>query len=249
MRALSAHLSANAVAYLALFVALGGGAYAVGTHAAPQSVDSRAIINGQVKKPDIAKRAVTASKLRAHSDTAGKLAASSVNGADVLANALGGTQINESKLGTVPSATLAGTAANSHELGGKLPSAYLPASKVTSGAKVQSATSTANDQTLLQKGPLTLISECHDAGASGSGIDLFAKSSQDASIAFEGSALPRALPAGTPILIDSITDTTPLYKIHEYSYMSATGTSMTGMMDLAINLPAGDCVSTAHAIG
>ncbi len=88
----SRHLSyANVTATLALVLAVGGGgvAYAV---ASKNSVNSAAIINGQVKRPD--------------------LAGSAVNGAKVADNSLTGADINEGSLATVPSAATAGSADN-----------------------------------------------------------------------------------------------------------------------------------------
>ena len=100
MRKLSLHVRRNAVGYVALFFALAGGAYAT-TIAAPNSVNSQAIINGQVKPPDLATGAVTASK--------------------VAPNSLTGGQIKESSLGQVPKA---GQAANASDLGGAPASAF-----------------------------------------------------------------------------------------------------------------------------
>jgi hypothetical protein len=68
---------ANVVATLALFLVLGGGAYAVGI-APKNSVVSKSIKNGQVKTRD--------------------LAGNSVNGAKVAADSLTGADINESNL-------------------------------------------------------------------------------------------------------------------------------------------------------
>jgi hypothetical protein len=233
LRRVVSHVSGNAVAYLALFVAMGGGAYAA-TRAPAGSVDSRAIINGQVKGADIHKKAVTAPKLGSRSVTSSKLALNAVTGGNVV----------ESTLGPVPNAALA---TNAQQLGGQPPSAFLPASTVTTGAKVQTATAPANDQTLLQRGPLTLIAECADAGGGIHGVSVFATSSEAGFIAYGASQ--KALPAGSPQLLDSITDTTALYKVHPYSYSAASGTAFGGGFGLGINLPAGDCVTTAHAIG
>ena len=54
------HLRRNVVAYLALFVAMSGSAYAATV--ARNTVDSASIINGQVKTVDLADDAVTPSK-------------------------------------------------------------------------------------------------------------------------------------------------------------------------------------------
>ena len=67
------HFRGNVVAYLALFVALGGSAYAV-TALDRNSVKSKHIVNGQVKRADIAANAVNASKLAANAVNADKLA-------------------------------------------------------------------------------------------------------------------------------------------------------------------------------
>jgi hypothetical protein len=64
------------------------------------TVDSGDIKNGQVKKKDIGKNAVTAAKV---SD-------GSLTGADVLDNSLTGADLNESTLGEVPSANSASSA-------------------------------------------------------------------------------------------------------------------------------------------
>src|SRR5512139_3485865 len=77
---------ANVVSVIALFVALGGGAYAV-TIAEKNSVDSKSIKNGQVKTKDLADNAV--------------------NGAKVGDDTLTGDDVAESTLGRVGSAASA----------------------------------------------------------------------------------------------------------------------------------------------
>jgi hypothetical protein len=54
---------ANVVATIALFAALGGGAYAA-TELSRNSVRSKHIKNGQVKRPDLARDSVTSPKVR-----------------------------------------------------------------------------------------------------------------------------------------------------------------------------------------
>jgi hypothetical protein len=257
MRRALSHFSANAVGYLALFVAMSGGAYAV-TRAPAGSVNSQAIINGQVKEPDIHKKAVTASKLGSRSVTASKLAPDSVTGGNVVESTLGpvpnaafatnaANATNATNATNAANAANATTATNAQQLGGQSPSAFLPASTVTTGAKVQTATAPANDQTLLQRGPLTLIAECQDFGAGNHEVEVFATSSQAGFIAYGGGQ--QALPAGSPQLLDGITNTAALYKEWPYSYSAASGAAFGGGFGLGINLPAGDCVTTAHAIG
>jgi hypothetical protein len=77
---------ATVVAYLALFVALGGSAY------------SAALINGK----NIKNRSIAGKKLKNRTITAGKIKKNSITG----------TELNESRLGTVPRAANAVQAAN-----------------------------------------------------------------------------------------------------------------------------------------
>jgi hypothetical protein len=95
---------ATVVAYLALFVALGGtGAYAANT------VFSTDIVDGEVKTPDLASGAATQ----------GKLAANSVTTAKVVDDSLGGADILESSLAQVPNAgKLNGMGASAYVQGG-----------------------------------------------------------------------------------------------------------------------------------
>jgi hypothetical protein len=73
-RKLRAHLSyANVMASIAVFIALGGGAYAAVNTAPKNSVVSRSIKNGQVKTADIAKNAVTNSRLGPNAVGTGKI--------------------------------------------------------------------------------------------------------------------------------------------------------------------------------
>src|SRR5436190_3230065 len=59
------HLRSNVVGYIALFLVLTGGvAYASTSIAPPNSVDSAAIINGEVKNPDLGSSAVTSGKIQ-----------------------------------------------------------------------------------------------------------------------------------------------------------------------------------------
>jgi hypothetical protein len=84
---------------VAVFIALGGGAYAA-FKLPNHSVGTRQLKNG----------AVTNKKLANGSVTNQKLASNAVTGAKVMAGSLTGSQINSSTLGTVPNATHADTA-------------------------------------------------------------------------------------------------------------------------------------------
>jgi hypothetical protein len=99
------HIRNNLVGYVAVFLALCGGAYASSLR--PNSVRSKQIKDGQVMNPDLGAAAVTADK--------------------VSANALGGDQIDEASLGEVPTAGVAAqatSAGNAAQLGGQNPAAF-----------------------------------------------------------------------------------------------------------------------------
>jgi hypothetical protein len=92
------HLTyANAMASIAVFIALGGGAYAA-VHVNGKNIKAHSIAGKKLKNNTIAGK---------------KLKNNTIAGKKLKSNTLGGKQINESKLGTVPqaqSATQAGSA-------------------------------------------------------------------------------------------------------------------------------------------
>ncbi len=122
---------ANVMATIAVFCAIGGGTFAFAA-LKKNSVGTKQIAKNAVKEAEIAKNAVTAKKIAAGAVTDAKLGAISV-GADELQdgsigtakladgavttnkiadNAVNGAKVNESTLGEVPSAAVAGRAGN-----------------------------------------------------------------------------------------------------------------------------------------
>jgi len=97
------------VAYLALFVALGGSAYAA-KQLPKNSVGSPQIKKNAVKTGDIARNAVKAGKLAREAVKAGKLAKNAVPTNRLRDNAATGAKVNEATLGTVPTAQTANAA-------------------------------------------------------------------------------------------------------------------------------------------
>lgn len=95
---------ANVVSLLALFVALGGGAYAALT-APKNSVVSRSIKNGQVKASDLGANAVTAVKVKPGALGAAHLAPASVNTSEIADGTVGTADLRAAepwhKVGTV----------------------------------------------------------------------------------------------------------------------------------------------------
>ena len=92
------------MAYVALFVALGGTSWAVATG----SVDSRAIRNESVRSADLRDNEVRSRDI--HNRT--------IVGRDLLSNTLGGDHIDEKELGEIPLATRAKSADDALALGG-----------------------------------------------------------------------------------------------------------------------------------
>jgi hypothetical protein len=114
MKKLAAGLTyANVMATVAVFLALGGGAYAA-LKLPKNSVGATQIKSGSVNASKLAPGSVTLSKLAADSVGSlnlldgsvsfGKLAPNSVDGTKVVDNSLGGADVNEATLGPVPSA-------------------------------------------------------------------------------------------------------------------------------------------------
>ena len=114
MSRVAGHIRGNVVAYVAVFLALCSGAYAMSNVAPRNSVVSRSIKNGQVKAKDLARNSVRSSSVRNGSLAGADLATGAVGsaqvadgaltGADVHADSLTGAQINEGSLGSVPNA-------------------------------------------------------------------------------------------------------------------------------------------------
>ena len=104
------HIFDNAVAYLALFVALGGTSYGL----ASGSIGSREIRNNSVRTGDLRNNEVRSRDIRNRT----------IVGRDVLSNTLGGDQIDETELGEVPLATRAKSADDALALDGLPPSSF-----------------------------------------------------------------------------------------------------------------------------
>ncbi len=97
---------ATVVAYVALFAAIGGSAYAA-KQLPKNSVGSAQIKKNAVKTGDIGRNAVRVGKLDKEAVKAGKLAKNAVPTNRLRDNAVTGDKVNEATLGTVPSAQLA----------------------------------------------------------------------------------------------------------------------------------------------
>jgi hypothetical protein len=107
------YIRRNVLGFVAIFIALNAGAYAV-TVAPPNSVVSSSIKNGEVKTPDLGAGSVTSSRI----------APNSVGSAKVADNSLGGVDVKESTFGIVP---------NANHLDGFNSSAFLGANEFAGG--------------------------------------------------------------------------------------------------------------------
>lgn len=119
------HLSfSNVIAMLALFLALGGAAYA-GTKINGKSIVNRSIGGGKLKN-----EAITASKIKKGTITAAQIRNETITGAQIKSGSIDARQINSSDLGTVPLAQTAQSATT--------------ASRADSATKADSATTATN---------------------------------------------------------------------------------------------------------
>jgi hypothetical protein len=89
--------SAHAIALVALFIALGGVAYAA--KLAPNSVGSKQIVNSAVRAKDLAKGAVRTGKLRGNAVRAAKVADGTLTGSDVADGSIGTADLAGAAIG------------------------------------------------------------------------------------------------------------------------------------------------------
>jgi len=91
--------SAHVLAAVALFVALGGGAYAA-LKLPKNSVKSATIKNGQVKAADLANKAVTSKKIKDRQVKTADLADNSVSGTKLIDGQVGASDLADGSVGT-----------------------------------------------------------------------------------------------------------------------------------------------------
>ncbi|MEA2431927.1 MAG: hypothetical protein QOI19_2400 [Thermoleophilaceae bacterium] len=184
---LRAHLRSNLVAYIALFFALGGGAYAAST-AAKNSVATKSIRNGAVTSSKIANGAVKNAKLGAGSVSTSKFNTSAV-------------APDSAKLGGSPPSAFQ-TAITGSCSGDQVMQAISAAGAITctDTVKAISATPQAVDAKFVSLGHgLQLALVCHDGGTKvafqnlGSGATLNWFFSDGTTVSASGATVPQGV--------------------------------------------------------
>ena len=150
------HVARNSVAYLALFVALGGTSYGF----ASGSIDSREIRNNTIRTGDLRNNEVRSRDIRNRT----------IVGRDLLSNSLGGDQIEEAELGEIPLATRSKSADDALALDGQPPSAFA-GPPLAETANVPDANITQTD--LLQIPGFGLLRAAPNACNTGAGTESF----------------------------------------------------------------------------
>ncbi|MDX6581789.1 MAG: hypothetical protein QOI10_973 [Solirubrobacterales bacterium] len=120
---ISGHLRRNAYGLVAVFIALGGSAFAA-EQAAKNSVTSRSIKNGQVKVKDLAGNSVDSTKVADGSLTPADLQGGSLTGAAIADDSLTGADIEESTLQGLGGGGGGGPATPTGPAGGDLAGTY-----------------------------------------------------------------------------------------------------------------------------
>lgn len=228
-----AHVRNNLIGYLALFVALGGSASAA--FIAANSVNSRSIVNGQVRRADLANGGVTRPKVSRNA----------INGAKILNGTVTGADVNEATLGAVPSA---GAAGNATLLQGNPPGAFAPASKVLTSGQVAMVGNEAQ-KTLISNGALSLLADCPSAPG-GDRPSLSIKTAAGTTAWFQSTATNPAsssgtIASGTSVMIESFASG---FNGGTYNVLASDGKSLSGTFVARGGFQGDGCIFSASAI-
>ncbi len=210
--------AALVVAVIALVVALTGTAVA-----GPVASFAKKLIDGS----SIKKHSIPANRLEDHSITA--------------------EQLKASKLGTLPHAKLADTAANAAKLGGAPPSAYLPASKLI---RWHFGMNKGSAPHAIALGPMKLIATCAASGSDTDGKLAITTSENGSFVSTNLDSLPGPLTllnAGDPpfTVVEQVSSTPDDGNSAELAAFDPKGTlavfSTAQTIGLAINTPGANC--------
>lgn len=161
---------ANAMSSIAVFLVLGGA-----TAIAASQIDKKSIGTPQLKS-----NAVTTAKIKKNAVTKKKIAKEAINASKVKKDSLTGNQINESTLGTVPSANTANVASNVNGYNRK----GIIRLGATAGAAEAAAREAAPETALFTAGPLSFYAKCFTYGTTVKG-EMFIRTSANGAI-FDG---------------------------------------------------------------
>lgn len=138
---------------VAIFIALGGGAYA--------ALSANSVGTKQLKK-----NAVTAKKIKANAVTGTKVASGAISTAKIQNDAVDGTKVLESSLGQVPSAASADNAAKAGSLDGYQRIGLKKLQSSASNPSFNAAQAAATEVPLMTFGPVTIYAKCFMVGTS-----------------------------------------------------------------------------------
>ncbi|HTU13717.1 MAG TPA: hypothetical protein VMF31_00845 [Solirubrobacterales bacterium] len=211
MKKLKHHLSpALLISVLALFVALGGGAYA--------ALGANSVGSKQLKK-----NAVTAKKIKKNAVVSSKIKNLAVTTPKVANNAINGAKVDESTLGPVPNAVIAEQAVTAATIDGYF---RLPQKKVTASngpANYQDAADASAEIPLFSQGPISIYGKCFTQLGGDTNVVLYAKTTQNGAILdSDNDDLD-----GDPLFLD--TDTPENERELQYDYTSANSSSFYGI--------------------
>ena len=232
------------ISLIALFVSLSGVSYGVATG----FIDSRELKNNEVRSIDIRNNEVRTRDLRNNEVRGLDIRNSTVQGRDVALNTLTGDDVNESRLGKVPSAAAADTAASATTAGSLNGVRVLP---------IKHRSANVTGQTVFDAGGLQLVVSCAAgdenvvARTTVAGGEI-AVTSDNANIA-DGN--PTGLLHNTNDTFDSGEDFALLEppataddRIYQLHYLGGDGASVTANIITDDSLGANNCIVSGYAV-
>ncbi|MGH2960348.1 MAG: hypothetical protein ACRDKE_12135 [Solirubrobacterales bacterium] len=166
-RAKSRLTYSNIIATLALFIALGGVSYA-----------AVKLPKNSVTSKTIKKNAVTSEKIKRSAVTSAKIKNSTIVNSDIKDGTIGGSKLNLGALGTVPSATTAGTAADQYNL-------VRTATPSASNNDPAVARAAATEIPLVSNSQISIYAKCFvDADANNVLVEVYSRTSANGAIQY-----------------------------------------------------------------
>ena len=218
------------VACLALFVSLGGVSYGVATG----FIDSREIQNNTIRSKDVHNGTLRTQDIRNNEVRGFDIRNSSIQGPDVAFNTLTGADIDEAKLGKVPSATEADSAAAIANL------KTFPRRVLAEGSA---------PVTLLTHGPLTLSLACLDQGVMSEG-EVRVQSTEAGTLGSSGDGTIEPAEGAVPVAATIDTDGGPkTAEAHAVSATAPSGKGLSGDFGIVVDAAgAGTCTFNGHVV-